>query len=218
MLCGAMILYHFVTSPFARRVRLALHAKGMAAELRDPRADARHWPDLHGLNPCRTVPTLVDGELVLTDSLAILAHLEAKAPSPALWSPPGGLAAMLEIVRLADRALEQFIDLGIRYHPVREHPAFAQVKESLFARAQGALDRVGGLVAARADAPFLVGDQWSLADIAVVTTGLWLEGLPARAATFAPAKQILDLGWKVPASIATWTNARKTRADVASLL
>lgn len=204
-----MILYHFATSPFARRVRLALHAKGLTAELRDPRADASHWPELHRLNPCRTVPTLVDGDHVLTDSLSILAHLEAKVPSPSLWPDDGDVAGMLEIVRLVDRALEHFIDLGMRYHAVREHPAFGEVRENLLARGQGALDRAGEIVAARGDAPFLVGGRWSLADIAVVTTGLWLEGLPARAATFAPAKQILDLGWKVPASIVAWTDARK---------
>jgi glutathione S-transferase len=40
-----MILYHFGTSPFARRVRLVLAHKSCSVELRDPRANPELQPD-----------------------------------------------------------------------------------------------------------------------------------------------------------------------------
>jgi glutathione S-transferase len=80
-----MVLYHFRTSTFAHRVRLVLAMKGLSAELRDPRADAKWWPELHARNPLRTVPTLIDGDRVFTDSLTIVAHLEGKVASPSIW-------------------------------------------------------------------------------------------------------------------------------------
>lgn len=213
-----MILYHFPTSPFARRIRLVMAMKGLSAELRDPRADASLWPELHRLNPLQTAPTLVDGEHVLTDSLAIAAHLEALVPTPSIWPSGGGVAEALEYVRLTDRAIDLAIDLGMHYHAVHDHPKFPDVSAKLMGRAQGAIDRLGAKIEARGAAEFLVGDAWSFADIATVTLGLWFEGLAARAPTFAPAKQILDLGWKVPPALADWTRARRARPDVAALL
>jgi glutathione S-transferase len=213
-----MILYHFHTSPFARRVRLILSMKGLSAELRDPRVDAVWWPELHKVNPLRTVPALIDGERVLTDSLSIAAHLEAKVPSPSVWPTANQAAEALEIVRLADRATDIFIDLGMRYDPLRADPSWAEVKGQMLARGQGALDRLGRLIDERRKTDHLVGDRWTIADIAVVTTGLGLDGLPARAVSFELAKRIVDLGWSVPPSLAAWTSARRARADVAAIL
>jgi glutathione S-transferase len=190
--------------------------KGLDAELRDPRVDASHLPDLRRYNPLRTVPTLVDGDRVLTDSLAIAEYLEERAPSPSIW-PRHDKSEALEFVRLADRAIDVLVDLGMRYHAVHDHPGFAAVKGELLGRAQGALDRLATKVEARAAAEALVGDAWSIADIATVTLGVWLDGLPARALSFAPAKQIAELGWTVPKALADWTKTRRARPDVAAL-
>jgi glutathione S-transferase len=213
-----MILYHFHTSPFARRVRLILAMKGLSAELRDPRVDGKWWPELHRHNPLQTVPTLIDDGRVLTDSLSIAAHLEAKSPSPSIWPRSEGIAEALEYVRLADRAIDILIDLGMRYHALNGAPSWPDVATPLMVRAQGALDRIGEMIETRGANEHLVGDAWSIADIATVTTGLWLDGLPARAATFATAKQIVALGWTLPAPLAAWTQARRARPDVAAIV
>ena len=214
-----MILYHFPTSPFAQRVRLILATKGLTprVEFRDPRAEEKWWPELHRQNPLRTVPTLVDGDRVLTDSLSIATHLEAIAPSPSIWPRAGQIADALEIVRLADRAIDVLVDLGMRYHALATQPAWQDVKGPMLARGQGALDRLGALVEARAGAEHLVGDTWTLADTAVITTGMWLAGLPARAAKFAPAKNMVELGWTLPAPLTRWTDARRTHPAVVAL-
>jgi glutathione S-transferase len=208
-----MLLYHFHTSPYARRIRLMLALKGLQdrVEMRDPRKDPQWWPVLHELNPMQTVPTLVDGERVFTDSLAIAAHLDAKAPDPPIF--PADLAEALEYVRLADRAIDTLIDLALRYYPV---PDVARTK--MVFRAHGALDRLDERINRRGAAEFLVGDRWSIADIAMVTLGLWLTGMPARVATFDLAKKYMEVGWKIPPALAAWTEARRNRPDVALLV
>jgi glutathione S-transferase len=213
-----MILYHFRTSTFAHRVRLVLAMKGLSAELRDPRADAKWWPELFAQNPLRTVPTLIDGDRVFTDSLTIAAYLEGKVASPSIWPRSELLADALEYVRLADRAIDILVDLGMRYHALGADPSWREIKGEKLSRAQGALDRMAQQVEARGGAEYLIGDRWTIADIATVTTVIWLQGLAVRAPSYAPARQVLELGWNLPAALATWAEARRARPDVAALL
>src|SRR5262252_10868329 len=100
-----MILYHFTTSPYARRVRLALAHKGLSAELRDVRGNPSLLPELHRLNPMHTVPVLVDGERVVADSGVILHYLDRKLPDPPLWPTGMDGADAFELVALADSAV-----------------------------------------------------------------------------------------------------------------
>ena len=93
-----MILYHFPTSPFARRVRLALAHKKLSAELRDARAVPEHRAEVNRLNPLHTVPVLVDEGTVVVDSTAICHYLERKFPDPPLW--PAGTAVVTGIVNV----------------------------------------------------------------------------------------------------------------------
>lgn len=213
-----MLLYHFPTSPFARRIRLALAHKGLTAELRDARAVPEHAAEVRRLNPARTIPVLVDGERVVTGSGPIAHYLEAKVPSPSLF--PSGLdgAEAYELVAMADMALEWLVDLGTRCAALHDHPRFPEVRSELVGRAQALLDGLGERVAARSRAPGApLFDAWSYADMTLVTMVVWLEGLPARAPTFPAAKAILELGWTIPPALRTWADAHRTRADVAAL-
>jgi maleylpyruvate isomerase len=77
-------LYTYFRSSAAYRVRIALHLKGLAYQsmpvhlLRDGGEQLRD--DYRALNPAALVPTLKDGDLVLTQSLAILEYLEETRP------------------------------------------------------------------------------------------------------------------------------------------
>jgi glutathione S-transferase len=189
-----MILYHFPTSPFARRVRLALSHKGLSAELRDARA-----------NP-------------LVDSNAICHYLDRKFPAPPLW--PAGLAGAeaFEFIALTDSVTTTLIDLGLRYHAVHGDPNFVVVKEEMVGRAQRALELLAEKVTSRGAVGVpLCGEAWSGADMAVYTTVTWLEGLPGRAATIAPAKQIVALGWSLPSVLGVWAAQYHGREDVRAL-
>jgi glutathione S-transferase len=212
-----MILYHFSTSPYARRVRLALAHKGLSAELRDARANPEHASELRRLNPVRTVPLLIDGQRVIADSSAICHYIDRKQPDPPLW--PVGLqgAEAFEFVALADSAIDVLVDLGLRYSALGDHPSFPKVRAEYVGRAQGALDKLAQMVGERRSAPALCGEVWSAADIAVCTMVIWLEGIPVRAATFPPAKTLLALGWTLPPTLIEWTAERRNRPDVRAL-
>ena len=210
-----MILYHFTTSPFARRVRLTLSLKGLDAELRDARADPSHLEQVKRLNPVHTVPVLVDGERVIADSNAIFQYLDRKVPSPPLW--PSGLAGAdaFQVAAWADSAINTLTDLGMRYAPLHGDAHFGIVREQLIGRVQRALEALTQRVG-ETSGP-LCGDAWGAADMAVYTMVTWLEGLPLRAATFAPARAVVALGWSLPAELSAWADQHRQRADVLAL-
>ncbi len=212
-----MILYHFPTSPFARRVRLAFALKGLTAELRDARAVPEHRAEVNRLNPMHTVPVLVDAERVVVDSTAICHYLERKHPEPALWPAGDAGAEAFEITALADAINNILSDCGMRYYALHADPAFAQVRDNVVGRAQRALDTLAARVATRNGRPGLCGDQWSMADIAAYCLVTWLEGLPARAAHFPPAGHVVSLGWRLPASLSAWAAQHRTRPDIVAL-
>ncbi|MEE1999830.1 maleylacetoacetate isomerase [Alkalimonas sp. MEB108] len=83
-----MKLYGYWRSSAAYRVRIALALKGMAYEsipvhlVKD--GGQQHQASYQELNPAELVPTLVDNELTLNQSLAIVEYLDAVQPEPAL--------------------------------------------------------------------------------------------------------------------------------------
>ncbi|MEP9352554.1 maleylacetoacetate isomerase [Xanthobacter sp. KR7-65] len=88
-----MELYGFFRSSASYRVRIALAFKGLAALPRAvslPKMEHKA-DDFVRLNPEGLVPALVDGQTVLTQSLAIMEYLEETHPAPPLL--PQGAAA-----------------------------------------------------------------------------------------------------------------------------
>lgn len=81
-----MILYSYFRSSAAFRVRIALHLKGIDAELRaiNLLANENWQADYRAINPQGFVPFLIDGEVRLSQSLAIIEYLEETRPTPAL--------------------------------------------------------------------------------------------------------------------------------------
>lgn len=213
-----MILYHFTTSPFARRVRLTLSLKELDAELRDARAEPSYLAELKRLNPLHTVPVLVDGERVIADSQAICQYLDRKVPSPPLW--PDGLAGAeaFQLAAWTDSVINILSDLGMRYAPLHGDPNFPLVRDHLVGRVQRALDSLAQRVSAigLAAGP-LCGGAWSAADMAVYTMVAWLEGLPQRAATFPPARAVVELGWALPPELSVWADQHRARPAVLAL-
>ncbi len=106
-------LYTYFRSSAAFRVRIALNLKGLPFEsipvhlLRD--GGAQHTPAYAALNPTHLVPTLVDGGLILGQSLAIIEYLEETCPAPPLLPLDAGGRARV-------RALAQTITCEV--HPL----------------------------------------------------------------------------------------------------
>jgi maleylacetoacetate isomerase len=81
-----MKLYSHFRSSASYRVRIALALKGIAYDtVAVPLGKgAQDAPAYRALNPQGLVPTLVDGDTVLVQSLAIIEYLEETVPQPAL--------------------------------------------------------------------------------------------------------------------------------------
>jgi maleylacetoacetate isomerase len=79
-------LHTYFRSSCSYRVRIALHWKGLPfeSEFVHLRRGEQHDDERLSLNPQGLVPTLEDGELVLSQSFAILEYLEEQYPDPPL--------------------------------------------------------------------------------------------------------------------------------------
>jgi maleylacetoacetate isomerase len=90
---GGVILYSYFRSSSAYRVRIALNLKGLPFEYRPValRDGDQHAAAYRALNPQRMVPLLIDGEVRIAQSLAILEYLEERFPARPLL--PAGPAA-----------------------------------------------------------------------------------------------------------------------------
>lgn len=97
-------LYSYWRSSAAYRVRIGLNLKRLAYEIvpihlvRD--GGQQHAAAYRALNPMRSVPTLCDGPLTLTQSLAILEYLEERYPAPPLLPADPGLRAQARALAL----------------------------------------------------------------------------------------------------------------------
>ncbi len=80
-----LVLYSYWRSSAAYRVRIALNLKGLDYETRPVHlvrnGGEQHSADYRALNPQETVPCLLDGDRVLTQSLAIMEYLDEMYPA-----------------------------------------------------------------------------------------------------------------------------------------
>ena len=108
-----MKLYSYWRSSAAWRVRIALNLKGMEWEtspvhlVRD--GGEQRKPDYLSVNPQGLVPVLQDGDISLTQSLAIIEYLEERQPEPPLL--PADAAGRARV-----RSLAQLVACDI--HPL----------------------------------------------------------------------------------------------------
>ncbi|HEY0465747.1 MAG TPA: glutathione S-transferase family protein [Polyangiaceae bacterium] len=94
-----MKLYYNPLSPNVRRVRLTAAVLGIELEekLLDFSKGEHKSPEYLALNPNGAVPTLVDGDFVLTESRSIMQYLASKKPESGLL--PRDEAARADVTR-----------------------------------------------------------------------------------------------------------------------
>ena len=97
-----MQLYSFFNSSTSCRVRIALALKDLAYDYAgiNLRSGEQGGAEYRELSPAGIVPTLVDGDVVLTQSLAIIDYLDRRHPVPRLLpEDPLQRARALEIAQ-----------------------------------------------------------------------------------------------------------------------
>jgi len=162
-----MKLYYFPVSTFSRRVRVALLEKDLTCELIEvDLPNGKHKEEWYAaLNPYMKVPTLVDGEVTLYESAAILAYLEATHPTPALTPPDVRGRALVDMnVRLCDAQVGRYA--GAMLFPKRFLPE-ERWDRGAMDTARQELNRHFTIVEHGFGArQYLVADSFTLADVA----------------------------------------------------
>jgi glutathione S-transferase len=137
------------------------------------------------LNPLGHVPTLVDGAVVIYETLAIGLYLADRFPdkrlAPAPDSPQRGLYLqwMAFSVVTVERVVEQLDDHVRRLPEADRQPRLADAARARFAELAQVVDGALG------DREFLVGSDFSAADVMMASTLGWarrfglLEGFPS---------------------------------------
>lgn len=200
-----MKLLHHPFSTFSRRVRMQLLEKGISVDEQLVKMEAREHKSetFRALNPYARVPVLIDDDLVLYESSAIMDYLEQRYPAPALLPEDVKQRALVAMhVKLCD--LEVGVHTRALFFPRRFFPRERwnlaeqdQARESIAAH----LAIVSGQLGER---EYLVGDRFTLADLAyciltpfvalfelepAANVRAWfarIEARPSAAATFPP--------------------------------
>jgi glutathione S-transferase len=135
----------------------------------DPTKGELRRPEFLALNPAGKLPVLVDGDFVLTESVAIVLYLAEKYPEKQLL--PGGLRARAEVHRwllFCATELEQPL-WRITRHTVLYPPEKRLAAEVPIAR-QEFLDMAAVLEQHLESRQFLVGEQVTVADFVAAYT------------------------------------------------
>jgi maleylpyruvate isomerase len=117
-------LYTYFRSSAAFRVRIALNLKGLAYEpafVHLPKGEHRK-PDYAAIDPQALLPTLVDGERALSQSLAIIEYLEETRPEPRLL--PADAAGRARVRSLA-------LLVACEIHPLNNLRTLQHLKRAL---------------------------------------------------------------------------------------
>ncbi|ANL30433.1 glutathione S-transferase protein GstA 2 (plasmid) [Rhizobium phaseoli] len=162
-----MKLYDYILSPSCYKIRLMAAILGVKLDIRpvDFHPGAEHrGPELLALNPAGSIPILEDGDLVLTESSAILAYLAARSGPEWLGaSAPQETARLQQWLSFSHRLTANLG--GARLHQMLVRPGNI---EALQAQGVAALRELeAGLFEQRLRGMrFLVSNRATIADIA----------------------------------------------------
>lgn len=161
----AITCYFGSGSPFSWRVMLAMELKGLkykAVELHFSKGDTRSSDHL-ARNPRAKVPVLVDGDVTIYESTAILAYLECAYPETPIFGRDKAETAriwqrMEEVENYFGQALTASLGLLFRGEAKGRE---AEIQRDL-SRLESELDIIEGWLA---ESDYLAGDAISAADL-----------------------------------------------------
>ena len=182
-----MKLYCTSYSTFSRRVRIALLEKSLVADEVEVGPEDRARPEYRAINPYGRIPALVDGDVVLFESTAILTYLEEKHPEPALLpADPAGRARVAMLTKLCDL---EFTPHAVRIQRPKRMLPEEQWDRAAMATTREPLERHLAFLERELDGrEYLVGDRFSHADLAYLPFlhfhGLLEVALPPKVAAW----------------------------------
>ncbi|XP_073144884.1 glutathione S-transferase zeta class-like isoform X2 [Henckelia pumila] len=104
-----LVLYSYWQSSCSWRVRFALNLKGLSYQYRavNLAKGEQFSPDFEKLNPLHYVPVLIDGDVVVSDSYAVILYLEEKYPNiPLLPVDPQLRAINLQAASIVSSSIQ----------------------------------------------------------------------------------------------------------------
>jgi glutathione S-transferase len=136
------------------------------------------------LNPMGRIPTLVDGDLVISETAAICRHLADRHPeaklAPALGSPERGRFYSW-LMYLTNTVQAELIFYFYPEKIAGNEAARAEIKANEEARVSGMFDTIEAVLAERGG-PYLLGETYSILDPYLLMLGRWTRNMkrPAR--------------------------------------
>ena len=199
-----MKLYTYYRSQASFRVRITLNLKGLAHDdtfLHLEKGD-QFKAEYQALNPQMVVPTLIDGDVKLFQSLAILEYLDEKYPEPPLL--PADIAARawvrgLALINIADS--HPLIVPRIRHYLLDELQLGQEKMLGWIQHWLGAgLAAMETLLAEhKASGNFCHGERPTIADIALVTQVTPARTFDCDLASYKRVMRIYDSCMAIPA-------------------
>lgn len=193
-------LYTFFQSGSAYRARIALSLKGLDYEpifvVGGRGSQDLRQPEYLALNPSAVLPTLIDGDVAITQSVAILEYLEERFPEPALLpEDPIGRArvrALSQVIisdthPLTTARVIDYLDGTLKL----QNDALANWTRYWNERGFGSVEKM--LAGSDASGGYSHGTQPTMADIALVSQAFVAKKFGADLSIFPNVNRVYNL-------------------------
>ena len=185
---------------------MLLREMGLTFELRlvDRKTEGQRDPEYLRLNPNGLIPALVDGEIVLFETAAIVLHLVERFPEAGL-APPMGTAARAHflkwMVHLSNTPQAQYMSWFYPHNYTIEPGCVEAVKQGARVR----LERMFAVIAEQlGDGPYLLGETFSAADLFLFMLVQWGRNMPRPPRSWPALAAHAARVWARPAVQATF--------------
>ena len=160
-----MLKLYYHPSPNPDKVALFLEEAGLPYELVpvDTRKGEQHQPAFLAINPNAKTPAIVDGDAVVFDSNAILLYLAEKTGKFLSADTPAARGQLLSWLMFVATGIGPYSGQAVHFkHFAPEKSAYA------INRYQHEAERHWGILDAQlAQHPYMLGDQYTIVDMAV---------------------------------------------------
>eukprot|EP00252_Welwitschia_mirabilis_P017551 TRINITY_DN3886_c0_g1_i1.p1 TRINITY_DN3886_c0_g1~~TRINITY_DN3886_c0_g1_i1.p1 ORF type:complete len:228 (-),score=50.13 TRINITY_DN3886_c0_g1_i1:297-980(-) len=166
---GKLVLYSYWRSSCAWRVRIALKLKGLSYEYKAVNLlkGEQYSDEYTKINPVQFVPSLVDGDTVISDSLAIILYLEDKYPEHSVFPKDLRMKAIsLQAATIVESTIQPLQNTSVLKIIEEKLGKEEQLNwaRSFIERGFTALEKLLKNVAQK----YCVGDQVTMADVYLV--------------------------------------------------